>query len=122
MNKVKLLLVIERGEDSKLSGRVNYNNNLIVDFADTTKQLESKIKYLLHDLEGLDQDQIQFEHQYDVYALFEKFDFLNITKIAKYAEINPVLLRQYSSGVKHPSAAQEKKIESTLHILADEMQ
>jgi len=66
MNKVKLLLVIERGEDSKLSGRVNYNNNLIVDFADTTKELESKIKFLLHDFVGLEQDQIKFEHQYDV--------------------------------------------------------
>ena len=54
--------------------------------------------------------------------MFENFDFLNITKIAKYAEINYGLLRQYSSGVKHPLAAQAKKIESTLHILADEMQ
>lgn len=41
MNKLILALVIERGEDGKLSGRVNYNSNLIVDFADTTKQLES---------------------------------------------------------------------------------
>ena len=52
----------------------------------------------------------------------KNFGFLNIAKIAKYAEINPVLLRQYFSGVKHLSAAQAKKIESTLHILADEMQ
>jgi len=65
MNKVKLLLVIKRGEDNKLAGRVNYNNNLIVDFADTTKQLESKIKLLVHDFEGLEQDLIEFEHQYD---------------------------------------------------------
>jgi predicted transcriptional regulator len=56
-----------------------------------------------------------------MYALFQEFDFLNISKVAKYAGIHAGLLRQYSSGVKHPSLNQAKKIEDTIHRLADEM-
>ena len=44
-----------------------------------------------------------------------------ITKVAKRAGINPGLLRQYASLVKHPSATQAKKLENTIHQLADEL-
>ena len=41
--------------------------------------------------------------------------------MAKHAGMNPTLLRQYVSGVKNPSASQAKRIEETLHQLADEI-
>ena len=121
MSKVQLELIIERGDDSKLSGRVTYNDNLIVEFADDVAQLDKQMKRLLKDFEELDPEAVEFVYLYDVYAIFDRFDFLNISKIAKHAGINPGLLRQYASGVKHPSAAQAKKIEDTIHHLAQEM-
>jgi transcriptional regulator with XRE-family HTH domain len=83
--------------------------------------LEQKFKKLLNDFEGLDMDKIEFVHLYDVYALFQQFDFLNISKIAGRAGINPGLMRQYASGVKHPSLARAKEIENVLHELAAQM-
>lgn len=121
MNKLKLDLIIERGEN-ELSGRVTYKDSLIVDMAHNVADLEKQMKQLLHDFEGLDPDTVEFEHLYDVYALFEQFDFLNISKVAKHAGINAGLLRQYASGVKSPSANQAKKIEDTIHGLASQMQ
>ena len=114
-------LIIEKGEGG-IWGRVNYNDNLIIEEAKTVDDLEVNMKQLLHDFEGVDVENIAFERRYDVYALFEQFDFLNISKVAKHAGIHQGLLRQYASGVKHPSLNQAKKIEETIHRLAEQMQ
>ncbi len=114
-------LIIEKGE-SGIWGRVNYNDNLIIEQADTLDDLEMNLKILLKDFEEVDPKNIAFDLKYDVYSLFEQFDFLNISKVAKHAGIHPGLLRQYASGVKHPSLSQAKKIEETLHRLAGQMQ
>lgn len=121
MKMQNIELVIEKGEDG-LWGRVNYNGSLIVEHAATLDDLKLKLKDLLHDFEGIDPESVVFDFRYDVYSLFEQFDFLNISKVAKYASIHPGLLRQYASGVKHPSLNQAKKIEETLHKLAGQMQ
>ena len=114
-------LIVEKGEEG-IWGRVNYNDNLITEQADALDVLELKLKMLLQDFESVAPESIVFDIRYDVYSLFEQFDFLNISKVAKYAGIHPGLLRQYASGVKHPSLNQAKKIEETLHKLAGQMQ
>lgn len=120
MKKIKLELIIE-SENSELTGRVTYNNNLIIDSDKSLLILENKLKNLLYEFEGLEADRIEFEHFYDVYALFDQFDWLKISKVAEHAGINAGLLRQYASQVKFPSAVQAKKIENTLHHLAEQM-
>ncbi|MEJ7683745.1 MAG: hypothetical protein WKG06_38965 [Segetibacter sp.] len=47
--------------------------------------------------------------------------YLKISSIAEQAGINPGLVRQYASGVKHPSAEQAKKIEATIHKIANDL-
>ena len=120
MKKIKVELVIEKGED-ELWGSVKYNDNLIADAGTDIADLEQKFKKLLNDFEGVDPDELEFVHLYDVYALFQKFDFLNISKIADRAGINPGLMRQYASGLKHPSLSRAKEIENVLHELAAQM-
>ncbi len=121
METKKVELVIEKGEKG-LWGSVKYNNNLIADTGTDLANLENKLKGLLQELEGVDPETVIFQHTYDVFALFQEFDFLNISKVAKYAGINAGLLRHYASGIKHPSLNQAKKIEETLHRLAVQMQ
>jgi hypothetical protein len=120
MKKVKIEMIVERGEDN-LTGRVKYNDNLIIENAETVSDLEQKLKKLLFEFEDVDTDNVVFDYLYDVYALFQQFDFLNIGKVAERAGINAGLLRQYASQVKYPSAKQAKKIEDTIHHLAAEM-
>lgn len=115
-------LIIEKAEDGLLWGRVNYNGSLIIETANNISDLETKMLHLLVDFEGLNPHEFNFTHLYDVYALFQKFDYLKISSIATYAGMNPGLLRQYASGVKNPSADQAKKIERTLHKLASDLQ
>jgi hypothetical protein len=114
----RINLIIEKAEDGNLWGRVNFRNNLMVDFASTVERLENKMRRLIKKFHGVE---AVFDHAYDVSAFFESFDFLNQTKIADLSGINPSLLRQYASGVKHPSPHQAKKIEAVIHQLAKEL-
>ncbi|MBN7811003.1 hypothetical protein J0A68_08555 [Algoriphagus sp. H41] len=122
MRTVKIPLTIERGEDKQFWGRVEYGENLLTDFASSVSELEEKMKDLLWDFEEVSPESVQFEHLFDVSALFQRFDFLKISNVAEHAGMNPGLLRQYVSGAKSPSLDQAKKIERTLHELATELQ
>lgn len=108
-------LVLEK-ESGKLWGRVSYDDNLIVDSATTLQALEKKIRKLLKDFHQL--EDVTFEYFYDLTVFFEEFSFLNQSKIAELSGINPGLLRQYASGVKNPSEAQARKIQTAIRGLA----
>ena len=115
---MKLLLIIEKSK-GKLWGRVNYKDNLITDFATNIDTLEKKMRKLLKDFHEL--QNVEFDYSYDLTVFFEEYDFLKQSKIAELAGMNPGLLRQYASGVKHPSLEQAKKIEKAVHNLAKEL-
>ena len=115
---MKLLLIIEKSK-GKLWGRVNYKDNLITDFATNIDTLEKKMIKLLKDFHKL--QNVEFEYSYDLTVFFEEYDFLKQSKIADLAGMNPGLLRQYASGVKHPSLEQAKKIEKAIHNLSKEL-
>ena len=70
----------------------------------------------------LDIKNLDVELKYDLQAFFHQHEYLNGSAIAKIAGLNPGLVRQYSSGVKHPSAEQAKKIENAIHKIANELQ
>ncbi|MDO8969945.1 MAG: hypothetical protein Q7U74_04595, partial [Saprospiraceae bacterium] len=51
----------------------------------------------------------------------ETFDALKVGSVAKEAGMNPTLLRQYLSGVKHPSPEQAKRVQDALHRVAQRL-
>lgn len=48
----------------------------------------------------------------------ETFEVVKIGAVAKEAGMNPTLLRQYLSGVKHPSREQALRVQDALHRVA----
>ena len=110
----KLQLILEK-ENGKLWGRVSIGDNLIFDSGSNLAMVEKKIRKALKDFEGI--DEVQFEYAFDLTVFFEQFNFLNQSKIAELAGINPGLIRQYSSGHKLPSIDQVGKIEVAIHKL-----
>jgi hypothetical protein len=48
----------------------------------------------------------------------ETFEVLKVGAVAKEAGMNPTLLRQYLSGVKHPSREQALRVQDALHRVA----
>lgn len=117
---MQVILIIEKADEGYL-GRVEYDDNLVVDEAEDLYSLEKKIKKALKSFHGLNPDEVNFDYRYDLTVLFEKFNYLKISIVAELAGVNPSLLRQYVTGIKHPSASQAKKIEETIHKIGKEL-
>jgi len=64
---------------------------------------------------------IEFEYKYDIASLFNYYNFINVSKFAKVAGINALLMRQYKSGNQYISENQVMKIEDALHKIANEI-
>jgi hypothetical protein len=118
---VRLELVIKRGSDNCFWGRVNYNNILYTYSAGSIDEVEARLKKILGDFDELNGYIIEFERTYDIFSLFKDFDFINISRFAKYIGLNAGLLRQYASGVKHPSERQLQKILRGFHSITSQM-
>lgn len=112
-------LIVEKGDDGQLWGRVNYEDDLLVDAAATLPELQEKMAKLLTDFHEV--PDVIFEVAYDLSAFFAHYSFLKISKIAEYASMNAGLLRHYSAGSKHPSLEQVRRIEAAVHRLAAEL-
>ena len=121
MKRIQLIIEAGAEQDSQSGfwGRLTYEDNLIVDQADTVDALQQNMRQLLLDFHEV--DNVEFDLAYDLYAFFEHYTYLKISKIADYAGLNPSLLRHYKSQTKFPSAEQVKRIETAVHRLANEL-
>ena len=97
--------VIEAKEDFQ-----NSVVEMIASYTGTNKEIPEELKG------------ITFEYKYDIASFFDYYDFINISKFAERAGINPSLLRQYKSGsTSYISEVQMKKIENALHKVGSEL-
>lgn len=113
-------MIIEKAEEGFL-GRVEYEDNLILEEAEGLNELEEKIKGALKKYHQLDTASVAFIYETDITALFEKFKFLKIATIADLAGLNQSLVRQYANGIKNPSENQAKKIQDALHRIGNDL-
>lgn len=65
--------------------------------------------------------ELEFVYHYDMKSFFEYFDFLNVSKVAERAGINPSLMRKYTSGVANAGEGQYLKLQKAVHSIAKEL-
>ena len=87
--------------------------------ADFLKSYE-EIKEMLAE-EGKEVPVLEFSYKYDLQSFFNYFSFLNISKIAEVAGINPSLMRQYASGVANVGEKQYDKIRIAIKKIGNEL-
>ncbi len=129
---MKIEVIIEKG-DGELFGRIEGKGSFMpVTNAGTLDEIFANLKFLIKDYlkhEGktdtfwkkLNVKELEFEVLYDVQAFFAEHNFLNASAVADKAGISRGLIRQYTSGAKHPSIAQAKKIEAAIKQIANEL-
>lgn len=66
-------------------------------------------------------DNPTFVYKYDIASMFDYFDWINVTKLALKAGINPSLMRQYKNGLAFASEKQSSKIQEALNNLGKEL-
>ena len=111
-------LIIET-TDNELWGRVELDDNLIVESASNLAELQSKMKQLLLDWHGM--EEVEFDVSYDLTAFFDVFTYLKISKVAEAANMNASLLRHYVAGSKTASKQNVQLIQAAIHKLGEEL-
>ena len=64
--------------------------------------------------------ELTYVYRYDMQPFFEQFPWINVTKVAEIAGINPSLMRQYAAGITMVGQKQYDKIRRALHKLSVE--
>ena len=71
--------------------------------------------------EGKELPELEFVIHYDMPSFFDRFNFLNQSKIAERAGINPSLMRKYTSGVANAGQKQYEKLYAAVQGIAKDM-
>ena len=71
--------------------------------------------------EGQEVPELDFTFRYDMQSFFNYFSFLNVTKVAEMAGINPSLMRQYTPGVTNAGQKQYDKIRVAVERISKEL-
>jgi hypothetical protein len=116
-----ILLIIEKGTDNELWGRVTFDDNLITESAPSLEALQKKIGKLLHDFHDLDPMLVHFDIAYDLTAIFSEKKYLNLSDVALRLGINRSLMAQYTAGNKFPSTERARDIENAIHDLGRDL-
>jgi len=117
----KIILIIEKGADKHLWGRVTLGDDLIVTSAGSLESLQKKMKKNLQDFHDKSAAAIEFELVHDLTAVFSEKPYLNLSVLAQKLGINRSLMAQYASGNKFPSRARAKAIEDAIHDLGRDL-
>ena len=128
----KETVIIEKGKDGSYSAYPSSLKTTIIGEGDTAKEAkedfvnsyEEVIEYYRDEGRSIPGElmDVEFEYRFDISALFNYFDFINISRFAESIGIEPSLMRHYKSGNTYISASQKKKIEDGIHSLAAELQ
>lgn len=126
---MKVNVLFERAKDGYYScfmeeelpdfGLAGYGDTAEAAKADFLKSYE-EIKEMLAE-EGKEVPVLKFSYKYDLQSFFNYFSFLNISKIAEVAGINPSLMRQYASGVANVGEKQYDKIRIAIKKIGNEL-
>lgn len=127
-----LQVIIEKTGDG-LYGRIEGRKSFLpVTFGSSKKEVLQNLKDLIRDYQAhekdgdnfwlkLNADNLEFEVLYDLQSFFSEHDFLNASAIARHANMNESLVRQYATGKKYPSLEQTKKLESVIRKLTKDL-
>lgn len=100
-------------------GLLGYGNSPQEAKADMLQAYE-EIKDVLR-AEGKTPTELEFVYHYDMKSFFEYFNFLNVSKVAERAGINPSLMRKYTSGVANAGEGQYLKLQKAVRTIATEL-
>lgn len=126
---MKKTALIEKGNDGKYTIYTPDIQATIIGEGDTVAEakedFENSVREVLSNFEeGEDMGElrdIEFVFKYDIASVFNYFDFINVSKFARWAGINAGLMRQYKTASAYISEAQAHKIEKALHTIGKEL-
>lgn len=126
---MKVTAIIEKGADGYYScySVEKIPHFSLAGFGETASEAKEDFYATYEDMKELEAEEgrtapdLQFTFKYDIASFFSYFSFLNISKIAERAGINPSLMRQYASGTTKAGEKQYERLRNAIQTLTTEM-
>jgi len=123
--------LIERGKDGTFGIFTPDINSTIIGEGNTVEEAKADFEnsvreiFQFYEEDGIEipdeLKDVQFVYKYDIASMFNYYNWINVSKFARRAGVNPSLMRQYKKGKTYISDNQKRKIESVLHTLGNEL-
>ena len=123
--------LIEKGKDGTFGIFTPDINSTIIGEGDSVEEAKADFENSVREIiqfykeDGMELPDelkdIQFVYKYDIASVFDYYNWINVSKFARKAGINPSLMRQYRMGQTYISENQIDRIETTLHSLGSEL-
>lgn len=132
MEKKRIQVYVEKAEDGTYWGTTANLEGVVSAFGASLAELKISLQQAFNNhlevAKDLDEDWanqynngVEFEYKMDLESFFDLIPEVKIGSIAKKANINSSLLRQYKTGKANASEHQTKKIEKAVHELGKEL-
>ncbi len=103
--------------NASVLGQGNTASAAIVDMLQGWKDTKEYLKE-----EGIEVSPVDIEYTFDIGALFNYYDFINVAGISREIGISPAVMRQYATGVRRPSKERKERIVKGIKSLAKRME
>lgn len=127
---MKTTALIEKGKEGSFTIFTPDIKSTIIGEGDTVFEakadFENTVKEVLETYEDTGEPipeelkNITFEYKYDLPSFLNCYNYLNMTKLADRAGVNPSLMRQYKRG-QYVSEKQASKIQEAIHKIGREL-
>lgn len=72
--------------------------------------------------DGVEVAQIEIEYSFDIGALFNYYDFINVAGVSREIGISSAVMRQYATGARKPSQKRKEQIVKGIKLLAKRLE
>lgn len=128
----KVQVYVEKAKDGAYWGTTENMDGLVSAYGNSLSELKEALQKafeqhldvardLKEDWVSKYDNGVEFEYKLDLESFFNLIPEVKIGSIAKKANINSSLLRQYKTGKANASEDQTKKIEKAIHELGKEL-
>lgn len=103
--------------NASVLGRGNTANAAIADMLQGWEDTKADLKE-----DGIDVSPIEIEYTFDIGALFNYYDFINVAGVSRKIGISSAVMRQYATGARKPSQERKEQIVKGIKSLAKKME
>lgn len=126
---MNITVIIEKGSDGYYScySVEELPHFALSGFGDTVAEAKEDFYACYEDMKELEAEagrtapDLHFTFKYDMASFFSYFSFLNISKVAERAGINPSLMRQYVSGAAKAGEKQYERLRVAVQSFSAEL-
>ena len=128
-----LKAIIEKGNDNNNYGIYLPDVGGVYGFGETEQEAKEELAEAIDSvMEELEErgyregyeilfEEYTIEYVYDMSVFFKKYDYINVSALARKLGINESLMRRYSSGKAYVSQEQKTEIEKGIHDIGKEL-